>query len=146
METEAARRPFLRAAACGFRYNSFIGDGDSAAYHANIYGREHPVFKFDCINYVSKRLGKRLINLKQGMTEVRTSASGRRYKRLIFAGTLTKNQIDQLAKFFTWSLSSTVYTSVQEMRETIMASYYHHSSSDFQPMHYYCPQGENLWC
>lgn len=63
METEAARRPFLRAA-CGFRYTSFIGDGDSAAYHANIYGREHPVFKFDSINYVSKRLGKLLINLK----------------------------------------------------------------------------------
>lgn len=79
-------------------------------------------------------------------TETLTSASGRRYKRLIFAGTLTKNQIDQLAQFFTWSLRSTVYTSVQEMRETIMASYYHHSASDFQPMHYYCPQGENLWC
>lgn len=68
MKTEAAYVDFLHALVCSFSYMSFVGNGDSAVYRvvANIYCREYPVLKFECINHVSKQLEKQLPNLKHG--------------------------------------------------------------------------------
>ncbi|KAG7160613.1 hypothetical protein Hamer_G001907 [Homarus americanus] len=79
MEAEGAKRMFGRSQDLKFRYENFVGDGDSGAYNAVItMGNGNgpyqsvQVKKLECINHVQKRMGTRLRKLRDEEMEIRT--------------------------------------------------------------------------
>jgi hypothetical protein len=87
METEAARRMWSRSEALGYRYTTFVGDGDSSAFNAvkALNGGAGPypvpVVKEECVNHVCKRLGTRLRNLKKDLRRPVTTKTGKIIQR-----------------------------------------------------------------
>lgn len=90
MEPVGAERIWGRSQDKGFRYVSFIGDGDSSSYKTvcNMQGGKGPysdaginVVKEECINHVQKRMGTRLRKLKEQLKEDKKTKSGKVIKR-----------------------------------------------------------------
>ena len=92
----------------GFRYSTFIGDGDCATYNAICALNDcagpftTPVVKDECLNHVSKRIGTRLQNLKKDTLVTTTTAKGRTVmrSRLAEKGRLTDVAIDSIAQHY----------------------------------------------
>jgi hypothetical protein len=126
-----------------FRYTEMIGDGDSSTYKnlvkLNVYGDDHPIIKEECVNHISKRFGKGLRELvkdkrKEGMT---LGGKG--------TGKLTAGKIDKLTVYYGRAVRGNS-TSVDDMRKAIMAGLFHSISTDSEPHHSRCPNGEESWC
>ena len=56
-----------------FRYNPYIGDGDSKAYRQVVddqpYGPNYDIMKVECVGHVQKRMGtnlRKLLESKKG--------------------------------------------------------------------------------
>lgn len=72
MEAERAVRLWGRSLDNGYKYVTFIGDGDSSSYKSicNINGGKGPytnvtVVKDECVNHIKKRMGIRLRKLQR---------------------------------------------------------------------------------
>lgn len=71
MELEAAVKLFIRSEKLKFRYVIIVGNRDSNAYNifiamnnGNSPYQDHQVKRIECINYVQKRIGTRLRELR----------------------------------------------------------------------------------
>ncbi|KAK3862706.1 hypothetical protein Pcinc_031463 [Petrolisthes cinctipes] len=109
------------------------------------------VQKEECVNHVSKRLGTRLRKLKKELVTTITTRTGKEVRRSVLSGRgqLTDNAINKVTCYFSRAVRGDVdkpYTSTQDMRKNILASYYHAVSTDVRPQHSYCPPGLDSWC
>jgi hypothetical protein len=149
METEAARRLWSRSVARGYRYTSFVGDGDSSAFNAVKELNPYPgvtVVKEECLNHVSKRLGSRLRNLKKNLKVPVTTKKGKIIQRSVLAGKhgLTDSNIDKLQLHYGQNVRAhPAGGSVEDLRKSIMATYYHARSNDVESYHADCSPS---WC
>ena len=149
MEVEGAVQLWSRSLENGFRYMSYISDGDSKGYFEvcklnngeGPYGKERQVKKEECVNHVSKRLGTALRKICQHPAQRK---DGR--KTLGGKGRLTEKVIKKLTYYFGKNVKEKTNTSPKEMRDTILSSFYHTSSSDENPKHDLCPKSKTSWC
>lgn len=120
----------------GVKYGYYIGDGDSKTFAAildlNPYGDDPQVLKSECIGHVQKRMGTRLRNI-------------RKTKKLGGKGKLTESLVGKLSTYYGLAIRRNI-DNVQDMKKAIMATYYHMISTDENPRHEYCPEGEDSWC
>ena len=132
-----------------------ISDGDSSAYNTlaamnDIRGPydDNSFKKEECINHASKRLGTRLRKQKKDASTLSYTKSGKIRKKSMLGGKgkLTDCVIDNLQRYYSKALRESIGKGVKYMRNTIMASFYHHSSSDQSPNHKFCPKGKSSWC
>lgn len=137
MESDAIVEMFSRSeSTCNVRYAYYIGDGDSKTYKsiqdAKPYG-DFPVTKKECIGHVQKRIGTRLRNLKKEA------------KHLGGRGKLTGKLIDEMSIYYGLAIRRNI-DSIDNMRKEIYATLYHKISTDENPQHDRCPEGEDSWC
>jgi len=140
MEIDAIIEMYFRSVEKhGVKYLTYIGDGDSKTFkgilNANPYTGEKRVVKKECVGHVEKRMGSRLRNIKK--TNKRIGGKG--------SGKLTDKLIGELTKFYGLAIRRNP-DSIEKMKKEIWATYYHCCSSDDNPQHDYCPEGEDSWC
>lgn len=138
MEASSAVELFERSIETrGLLYKNFVGDGDSKAHKAVVksdpYGPNNPVIKKECVGHVCKRMGSRLRNL----LKKNPSLKGR--------GKLTGGEITKLTLYYGKAIRSNP-TDKEKMRRAIWATYHHRVSTDEEPSHHFCPEGESSWC
>ena len=146
METSGAVRIFERSFVTrGLKYKDMLGDGDSSTYNAIVGRKPYRVEcipnKLECIVHIQKRVGSRLRKLKNTMKEVKL-ADG---KRLSGKGRLTNGKIDIPQNYYCLSVKGNLHN-VKEMAKSIKASLYHVASTDTNPRHHLCPDGEDYIC
>ncbi|XP_050709396.1 uncharacterized protein LOC126994185 [Eriocheir sinensis] len=153
MEAEAARRLWQRSETLGFRYITFVGDGDSSAYKAVCALNDGTgpyscrVVKEECINHVGKRLGTRLRKLKKETAVMTTTKTGKARRLSVLGGAkkLTDHVIDKLSFYYNSAIRRTARTTVEEMKQAIWQSFFHLSAKEDQH-HALCPRGAQSWC
>ena len=127
----------------GMQYVSMISDGDakttSEIHKTNPY-KDVIVKKHECINHVGKRFGKacRTLVQEKSNSKPRVTLGGRGY------GKRKAETITKLQKYYTKAIRSN--ESVIAMRRAIQATLQHCSSTDTDPHHDLCPEGETPWC
>lgn len=97
--------------------------------------------KEDCVGHVQKRMGRRLRDLKNAY-------KGRKLDDGISLGgrdRLTDKRIDLFQKYYGKAIRSNK-NDKEGMKSAIWAIFYHSTSSDDNPQHDYCPEGETSWC
>ena len=160
MEAESAVTMWGRSEKHFMQYRTFITDGDSSAFKSvtemgngtGPYGKEKPVAKAECVNHVAKRLGTSLRNIKRTRTMDDDSDSGEPSKKksrpTSMGGRhkLTDTVIDHLQYYFSVSLKRKVGTTASAMRDEILSSFHHCTSTDAKPKHHLCTKGPNSWC
>ncbi|XP_044580501.1 uncharacterized protein LOC123262383 [Cotesia glomerata] len=137
MEVEAIKTIFTRSEELhGVKYGNYIGDGDSKTFSAviklNPYGDELTVTKSECIGHVQKRMGTRLRSVKKE-------------KHLGGRGKLTEVLIKKLSTYYGLAIRRNV-NRVEDMKNEILATYFHMISTDDNPQHDKCPKGVDSWC
>ncbi|XP_068237024.1 uncharacterized protein [Palaemon carinicauda] len=155
MEAEEAIRMWKRSLNNGFRYKTFVGDGDSSAYNAVCEMNEGQgpyegvkVEKEECICHAQKRMGHRLLKMKSEVSEYITTKSGKQMKRSLLSGKnkLTQAIINSIQVYYGMAIRNNINTTVDQMRNAIWAIYYHLTSDDEHPVHQMCPAGPESWC
>ena len=159
METTGAVRIFERSIEkSGLRYVSYYGDGDSKSFNAieNVYPGIK-VKKFERTGHYQKRVGNRLRKLKLRVKGRVKGLVGRgKAKRVNHAGEIVKAKdilksrltdamIDRLQNYFGIALRSNAKT-VPELRNALLASFFHVASSTECNYHTYCPKSSDSWC
>ena len=151
MEAEEARRLWSRSQSRGFRYITFVGDGDSKAHTAVCELNDGkgpydvPVIKLDCINHVHKRMYARLMKARTDVSELVKQKSGKIVKKSQLSGKLTESIIKDFTSYYGIAIRNNINTDIKTMRDAIMANFYHHTASDDKPFHHnLCPTGK--WC
>ncbi|KAI8773177.1 hypothetical protein BgiBS90_025595 [Biomphalaria glabrata] len=141
MEVNAAKVMWLRSQNLGFRYTTFVSDGDCKTYKElqSLAPYSVPIKKEECINHVSKRLGTALRNLVTNEAKLGTTLGGRK------AGSLSQVKINLLQRYYKKAVSSKCSTT-EELRKKIMTTFKHASSTDERPQHDCCPTGKMSWC
>lgn len=137
MEVESIKMMFLRSEELyGVKYGNYIGDGDSKTFTAilnlNPYHDEPTVVKSECIGHVQKRMGTRLRNV-------------RKTKKLGGKGKLTEALVKKLSTYYGLAIRRNI-NSVTDMKKAVMATFHHMISTDKNPQHDNCPEGEDSWC
>lgn len=138
MEVDAVKEMFSWSEETfGVKYMNYIGDGDSKTYKAilelNPYDEDFPVVKSECVDYVEKRMGTRLRNLKK------------KKEKLGGKGKFTDVLIKKLTTYYGLAIRRNV-ESVTEMKKAIMGTLNHLCSTNTNPKHENCPPGEDSWC
>ena len=158
MESAAAVNIFSRSVETyGIRYLKYFGDGDSSFFNAikNIYPGVLSQ-KYECLGHYQKRVGNRLHKLRQrvkglgGKSKVKevikTTADGKITKtKQKPRGKLTDNVINILQNYFGITLRSGAKT-VAELKNKLLASFFHIASSEEFNYHTYCPATSDSWC
>lgn len=94
---------------------------------------------FQEIGYSLRNLVKQSgIKVGEGQKKRRVSLGGR--------NRLTDKVIDRLQYYFGVAVRRKVNTSEKEMRDNILSSLFHCSSSDENPTHQLCPKTKDSWC
>ena len=151
MESAAAVNIFSRSVqSYGFQYVKYFGDGDILSFSAieNIYSSA-VCKKYECLGHCQKQVGNRLRKLCQRVNGLggkakakdilHTTADGKVIKTKQKArGKLTDAAIDMLQKYFGIALRSDAKT-VAELRNNLLASFFHLVSSEEYHYHTYCP-------
>nr|XP_053634350.1 uncharacterized protein LOC128689906 [Cherax quadricarinatus] len=155
MEVEAALIIWQRSVKQKLRFKTIVSDGDAATYKGIIELNDGAgpyeglqVTKEECINHYAKRLKNRLTSLvKMHYTEkqLRTGKKRKEY-HLKRRGLLSDFMIDKLAQYFQKNLWDNCGTDAETMRNGILASFFHCSSTDDNPHHHLCPPGSASWC
>ena len=145
METAGALRIFERSYVTrGLKYIRMLGDGDSSTYSAIVdsqpYGEDCIPRKLECIGHVQKRVGSRLRKLKS--TYKRTKLSDG--KGVAGRGRLTDGKIDILQNYYGLAIRENI-NSTSQMAAVIEAALYHVASTDENPQHHFCPDGQDSW-
>lgn len=146
METAGGVRIFERSLATrGLKYKDMLGDGDSSTYNTIVenkpYGEDCIPNKLECIGHVQKRVGSRLRRIKSSKKGLKL-ADG---KGLAGKGRLTDSKIDVLQNYYGLAVRENL-DDVNKMAKAIEASLLHVASTDQNPQHHLCPDGENSWC
>ena len=146
MEAAGALRIFERSLVSrGIKYKNMLGDGDSSTYNnfveKNPYGEVCMPNKLECIGYVQKRFGSGLRKLKNKSKAVKL----RDGKRLGGKGRLTDGKIDVLQNYYGLAVRENL-DDVNKMATAIKGVVYHVASTDSDPQHHLCPDGNKSWC
>lgn len=127
------------------RYSKYIGDGDSKTFleisKDKPYENDVTIEKLECIGHIQKRMGTRLRKLKADM-RTKKCADG---KPLSGKGRLTDKLIDQLTDYYGSAIRGNS-GSLENMRKAVWAIWCHKRSTDSEPMHFFCPEGDTSWC
>ena len=127
----------------GMRYVEFLGDGDSKAHKFSVqeavYG-DVDIEKPECVGYVQKRLGSRLHSLKKRLGKTPLADS----KPIGEAERLTDKRIDKLQVYFGKAIRQNTHN-ITAMQNAVMAIWHHSRSTDENPDHDLCPEGEDSW-
>lgn len=139
MEAEAARRIWSRSLELHrFRYTRYVSDGDASTQPAlerlQPYGPDCPVHKMDCVNHADKRMGTAL---RKATADHKLGGRG--------PGRLTGAKASKLQKYYGRAIRQNLGDPVR-MKDAIWATYLHSISTDEDPHHTMCPQGEKSWC
>ena len=142
MEAECARRLWRRSVEKNhLRYTTMLCDGDSKSYDAVVadspYGAAVRIEKEDCINHVSKRMGKALRDLIAVSKSQKESISGK--------GKLTQEKVVKIQNYYGRAIKDNS-DNIPVLKNRIFAILFHLSSSDTHPKHVHCPPGEASWC
>lgn len=142
MEVAAAEILWKRSIAYKFRYTTIVSDGDSKVFvhlqSLNIYDRE--LKKEECINHVSKRLGTALRNEIKACKAKKITLGGKAH------GSLKDSTIKKLTRYYHNAIFSNINKDVVSVKNSILATLHHCSSTDESPRHSKCPTGEDSWC
>lgn len=146
MEVEGMKKIFLRSVELhNVRYIDYIGDGDTKSFKAvsalQPYGPDVEIKKSECIGHVQKRMGTHLRAVKQEY-KGKILSDG---KPLSGRNRLTDNVINTLTTYYGNAVRENCM-SVDAMRKSIWAIWYHKASTDKNPMHYFCPKDSDTWC
>ena len=146
MEAVGAVRIFERSQERnGLKYTQYLGDGDSAAYkkvcEAQPYGPDVKIEKLECVGHVQKRCGSRLRRMKNENKHVKLADK----KGLGGAGRLTDKKVDTLQNYVGFAIRSNA-NNLQGMKASVSAVLDHIASTDQNPMHQNCPDGDDTWC
>lgn len=100
------------------------------------------------MNHIAKRLGSRLRKLKKDhFTETVTAAGNtRRVSTLGGQNKLSDAVIDRLQGYFGAAIRRTVGTSVESMKKACIAGFKHVTSTDANPDHEDCVEGNASYC
>lgn len=143
MESEMAKRMWLRSESLGFRYTELIADGDSKTFKdlqdLNVYGKETLITKTECINHVGKRMGAALRKLVEVEKAKGVTLGGKKH------GSLSESTIKKITRYYRNSIVRNK-GNIIAMKKDIYAILQHCSSTDKKPKHSTCPPGENSWC
>ena len=146
MEAAGALRIFERSlVSWGLKYKNMLGDGDSSTYNNIVeskpYGEDCIHNKLECIGHVQKRVGSRLRKLKNASKGVKLSDG----KGLGGKGRLTNGKIDILQNYYGLAVRENL-DDVDKMATAIKGVVYHIASTDSDPQHHLCPDGNDSWC
>lgn len=102
------------------------------------------VHKEECINHVRKRLGTQLQKLRE-KSKVTTI---HRKKRSTLGGRNkpTDKVLEKLPFYYGQAVWRNTGNNVEELKNDIIATFYHCTSTDKNPWHDHCPPGEKSWC
>lgn len=154
MEREAAVRMWNRSEDKGYRYVTFLSDGDSSSYtsvcninNGNGPYANHSVVKEECINHVQKRMGTRLRKLKDELKEDKTTKAGKVIKKSLVGGKhqLTDKQINAFQSYYGKAIRDSVGTSIMKMKLKIMSGFWHAISRDGDGNHHHI-HCDSAWC
>lgn len=119
-----------------------LSDGDSAVLptlqRIKPYG-DTDVKKEECLNHVSKRLGAALRTLVSDERARGVRLGGNR------KGSLTSAVMTKLQSYYRQAIMSKM-PDVEAARKAIWASILHMNSTDENPRHEDCPEGDGSWC
>lgn len=135
MEAEAAQIIFQRSVRKrSLVYGTMLCDGDSKAFHAAqaSCGYDISITKEDCINHIAKRMFNALENLKK------SNKDSLNYR-------LTKPNIEKITNTYAVNLKCNA-PDPAKMKFGVLGGFFHMLSTDSQPNHRLCPDGENSWC
>ena len=131
-------------------YSTFVGDGDSSCFGKvkskleELYGKNYPIVKEECVGHVQKRLGTALRNYKKNLKGLKMSDGGRVEGR----GRLSDNVIDKMQKYYGRAIRENS-GDLDKMKNSIWAIHHHmikDESSSLHEQHKLCPKGEDTWC
>ena len=126
-------------------YKYFVSDGDSSTLASlmkeKLYGEDCEIIKEDCIGHTQKRMGSALRRLVLEYKGKFLSDS----KKISGTGRLTKKVIDELQNYYGMGIRSNV-GDLHGIMMALQATLHHMTSTDDQPFHHKCPEGENCWC
>ena len=129
----------------GLHYKDMLGDGDSSTYSAitksKPYGDDSILNKLQCIGHAQARLGIRLQKLKNTKKSVKLSDS----KGFGGEQRLTDSKIDILQNYYGLAVRSNL-DHVDKMATAIKTTLFHVASTESNPQHDLCPDGDNSWC
>lgn len=128
---------------CGMRYMTVLSDGDAKTLQhlntLNVYGEGNYIDKEECLNHVAKRLGTGLRNQVKDWKSKGVTLSGKKY------GSLTEEKIVKLQNYYRCAITKNI-PHVEKMKTAIFATLQHEMSTDNDPRHEKCPDGEDSWC
>ncbi|KAM7302316.1 hypothetical protein ISCGN_017833 [Ixodes scapularis] len=136
MEVAAAATIFSRSVELhNMQYVAVLCDGDSKAFThvASLELYDKPIQKEDCVNHVAKRMYAGLEKLKKAK------------KGLGGKGKLTNVVMKKLTSYYACALKDNA-PDVKKMQRAVIASLLHTYSTDQEPRHLACPEGEESWC
>lgn len=85
--------------------------------------------------------------MKETTSEYSTKTGETRHKKLLAGrGKLTEEVIGKLTDYYGYAIRRNADKTVEEMRRDIMSPFYHCISTDKEPKHFLCPEGEQSWC
>lgn len=126
---------------CQMCYKTLLSDGDAKTFkHLNslqIYAE--PIEKEECINHVAKRLSTALREVVKTSKSKGVTLGGKAL------GALTDKKIATLATYYRTAIRRN-QKDVNKMRQDILATVSHCSSTDKAPNHNLCPAGKTSWC
>ncbi|KAM7298379.1 hypothetical protein ISCGN_018975 [Ixodes scapularis] len=136
MEVQAAATIFSRSIELhNMQYVTVLCDGDSKAFthvsSLDLYDKD--IHKEDCVNHVAKRMYAGVEKLKKTK------------KKLGGKGKLTNVVMKKLTNYYACALKDNA-PDVVKMQRAIFASLFHTYSTDEEPRHMGCPDGEDSWC
>ena len=116
-----------------------LSDGDSKTFNnlvsMNIYGDDCELRKEECVNQVAKRIGSALCKAKTDASKRGKTLGGHGQ------GTLTDPVIDKLTRYYGKAIHDNE-GDAEGMAKAVMATLHHVSSTDGNPIHQFCQQGE----
>lgn len=126
------------------RYLEYLGDGDTNAYKsvcdAQPYGPNVEISKIECVGHVQKRMGSRLMTLRNTLKT--PLADG---KKLTGKNRLTEVAVKKFQIFYGLAIRRN-QNDLHGMRQAVWAIYFHVFSNNENPCHQLCPKDENTWC
>lgn len=166
MEVDGIIEMFKRSEEClGVKYTKYIGDGDTKTFknllEEDPYNGDPVIEKLECVLHVKKRMyrrvkeAKKLLNqyakakkqLEAAGNEKAGKQSAPKKKKEIKPKTmlLTNKIMLKLSTYYGLAIMRNI-NSLEEMKKAVWATFYHITSTDENPQHHYCPEGETSWC
>ncbi|GFY08705.1 uncharacterized protein TNCV_5006181 [Trichonephila clavipes] len=122
-------------------YIKYIGNGDTKPFPELQRTAPYSIEKVECVGHIQKRMGATLRNIKT-MHRGKKLSDG---KSISGKNRLTDKFIDTITTYYGNAIRQN-NSSVSDMRQAIWAIYCHYRSTDEEPMHHFCPIGDNSWC